>query len=242
MKYVYLNFIAGTAGTFLARTLGLCDNVYSFSMLDHTFINDNVSRKFKNYSYKSMQDRSILDMVDNNWNEFEDTLINIRDDCSNIIETYNITDNSVVVLSDHPGNLLSEKNYAGNDDIVYDILINCDDSIELAFCNAVHKNSRIRLDDFDKYNNIKNLNDTLQVKFTNFFDEDSFIEEYTKICDFINIKHTAIYIEYVRKLHKEWITTVLTMDKIPKFKNNLQKIRRIAEQSRIIIGRNEREF
>jgi hypothetical protein len=216
VTFMFLYFLPGSAGNFLSRCIGLCNNVYTFVPKGTTILKHlTVEEKYDMFSYKTIIDRELSDTHEKDWIVFENKLVPIVDIFSSD-ELRDSSNNAVIIDAGHPNADYTryKHNRLSPDDNMHVFLINISDSFEWMFYNALYKNSGFVLNYFRDYEIIKNFKNTKQIKLSSITDDTRFIKMYISLCKIIGIKEEDIHHEFVRRLYTEWQTTILTKKKM----------------------------
>ena len=213
MKYIFVNFLPGAAGSFFSRCLNLLDNAYCLADRDSKFIPHTIDDKIKLLSYNSINDK---DFDDRNWREFEHKTAHY----SNYQEHHNLPADSYSIWLQH--NKKDTEKLAGPDDSVYLFYIDSTEAFEWTIMNAFYKNSYLDVDWFILGKQLLNDNSVYKINLKNIIsNEEGFLNEFYKVCNIINHNIKDFELAAVKKLYNEWRKTILDYDNIPKFKNKI---------------------
>ncbi len=208
MKRVHINFYPGAGGNFLARALGLNDEVYAFPKAKNSYATD-VSEKFALYSYNEFaRNRTIHNFYEceYNWTAFEQRLFYLKS--HHDVPSW-ATDNSYFVTGGHPQ--ISSYNKITKLNLNFLILIT-DDHPRWKKLNALYKNSKMYPAYLNGYKLFDSLPEIIHINQDSFFNPDAFWEMFTDLCEKIEIDSSRIQEQAIKQLYSEWYDSSLMTD------------------------------
>jgi hypothetical protein len=216
MKYVFIYFLPGAGGNFLSRCLNLLDNSYCFADSKTKNIPNTLEEKNRLLSFDSQVNKSF---EDRNWvTDFEVLLTHY----SQVQPHWDLPSDACSVWLGHPNTLSREKCFPGNDDQIFDFVIDSTDAFEWTIINALYKNSYLDVRWFLHMEKLKQNNNYHKISLKNILtSKQSFLAEYNKVCKIIGHDISAEENHAVATLYDQWQRTVLKSQDIAKFKQKI---------------------
>ena len=209
-KYVFINFLPGSAGNFLSRELQLTIKNSVCWTSENKIPPTSSHDKFKMLSYLKYNGKD--------WVDFEFQLAQNFD-----IAT--ISENTLIIKSSHGSTVEATKNsiYLGIDDTFKLINITYDtkDQFRWIFLNGLYKDSNFDKDCFIAHITNKSDNSIFQFNVENFFSWEKFKESFSLILDYLKINNEDRDWTFTENLYHEWWETTLKVDQFSEFEKYL---------------------
>jgi len=216
MKYIFIYFLPGAGGNFFSRCLNLLDNSYCFADAKTNSVPTTLEEKIKLLSFDSQVNKSFKER---NWvTDFELLLKHY----SLVQPHWDLPSDACSVWLGHSNTFAQSKILAGNDDQVFDFVIDSTDVFEWTITNALYKNSYLDVKWFVMMEQFKQNNNYHKISLKNILtSKQCFFEEFNKVCAVIGHDVSDQESSAVKNLYNEWTQTTLKTEDIPKFKKDI---------------------
>lgn len=210
-NYVFLFFLPGGAGHFVARALNLVSDQHYCLITDPDSLNLPLEQRHAMLGYKAAQGCK-------NWNEFEKQIRHYSD----LVPYHNIPPDSYSIWLSHPNYDLLDRGIAGPDDQVFKFYIDPDQDLEWCLLNALYKDAHIARDWMAAGKIMRGDPDIHNISLSRIIHSaDTFLDEILKVCDITGAGPAARNIELMLDLWHQWHATTLTKSRFDSFKNDI---------------------
>ena len=208
MKNIIIWFLPGAAGNFLSRCLNLLENVSCWGITTTKVIPMDIDSKFRMVDYADVCNRTVNSKI--RWTEFEDQLYQIsEEEC--------LTE--FLVSIEHPENQFDRISNTNEVDVYIDV----DECFEWVMLNALYKDSMIFPHYLYHARELCQNNSVFKFSLKRLLSgEESFKEEFVRLCDFIQVSLVDSEIELVLQLYRSWVKTTISGDKLQEFKKEFR--------------------
>jgi len=216
---IELYFQPGAAGNFFSRCLNLLDNAYCYA--SSTTIPTTIEEKYQILNYNLVKNRSYSDgnSLSNdprrNWQKFERQLIPFE----TILDYSKLSDNATAVWPSH-SHKMSDKTTSHPDRLFF--YIDTSDAFEWMLLNSLYKDSHLMVEFLLHGKKLKNNPIVHKISLAEIIrDQDSFINEFVRVCAIFNRELSALETQYILALYEEWSVTTLRTEKFQEFKDQI---------------------
>jgi hypothetical protein len=214
MTYIFIYFIPGAAGNFLARSLNLLKNF-------HCFVDENqplpldLDEKMSLLSYQQVID---INRSQRDWVNFEISLKHY----SQTQYADRMPADSRVIWWLHPNFDMNERSWASVNDHSLLIYIDPSKCFEWCMLNAMYKNSWIDSRYLEAAKFYESSQDVVKIDLSNILVSfTGFIQELDKICQRLDYSRSQDEVNALHDLYQQWLSTTLPPDQFESFKKQI---------------------
>jgi len=211
INYIFLFFLPGGAGHFVARALNLVSDHHHGLATSKDTIFLNLDQRSEMLGYGTAHDCS-------NWNEFERQTRHY----SHFIPYHSLPDKSYSIWLSHPTYNLLEQDIVGQDDCEFRFYIDPGDELEWCLLNALYKDAHISRKWLATGQDMMNDPGIHKISLGNIIrDCDSFCNEMLYICSLTGKMPESHNLDMIRNLWYQWTDTTLKHSQFDEFKRSL---------------------
>lgn len=216
MNYVLIYFLPGAGGNFFSRCLNYLHNSYCFANANTSSIPTSLVEKVRLLNFSSQVGKSF---EQRNWVKDFESKVTHYSTCQ---EHWDLPPNSYSIWLGHSNMSTQIKTIAGEDDKLFNFIIDSSETFEWTMMNALYKNSYIDVQWFLMMEKFKQHDNYHKINLKNIINsQQGFLEEFEKVCSIIGHTVSAEEFKAVSDLYAEWHQTTLKTQDIPAFKKQI---------------------
>ncbi len=210
-NYIFLFFLPGGAGHFIARVLNLASDQHYCLIDKPQSLHLSLEKRYDMLGYNKGLDYD-------NWNDFEKQIRHYSD----LVPYHEIPNGSYSIWLSHPNYDLLKRGIVGQDDQEYKFYVDPDQDLEWCLLNALYKDAYINRDWMATGKKMQDDSTIHKISLSRIIHSaDSFLEEIIKVCKITNSCPDVKNIKLMVDLWHQWKATTLDHSRFDDFKYNI---------------------